>query len=78
MPIRDPRPSLAACMYPSLRSNSPEAKQREAQQARDKAWWERQADRARQTLLKSLREMRGKYSEGRPHGGREDAHRQSA
>jgi hypothetical protein len=37
MPKTDPRPSLAAAMFPSLPSGSPEARQREAQQERDRA-----------------------------------------
>jgi hypothetical protein len=44
------KPSLAAALYPGLRSGSPEAQQREAQEAKDKAWRERD----RQNLLRTF------------------------
>jgi hypothetical protein len=45
-------PTVAQAMWPTLRSNSPEAQQREAQQERDRAWREQD----RQRLLRLLRE----------------------
>jgi hypothetical protein len=47
-------PSTAEAMWPTLRSNSPEAKAKEAQQARDRAWREQD----RQRLVRGLRELR--------------------
>ena len=52
MPERDPRPSIADALFPNL---SKEAKQREAQTAREKAQRERDSQRLAQ-LLRETRE----------------------
>ena len=51
--MAEPKPSTAQAMWPTLRSTSPEAKAREAAQARDKEWRERDRER----LLRHLREL---------------------
>ena len=57
----DNRPSLAEAMYPSLRSNSPEAKAREKAQTEV----ERQRKFYRDLLLRHLREHNAKTKEER-------------
>jgi len=52
-------PSIAEAMYPSLRSNSPEAKAREAGQAQQAA----QAKWHRDMLLRNLRELNARVDE---------------
>jgi hypothetical protein len=47
------RPSIAQAMWPTLRSNSPEALAKEAAQAKEQAWREQ----SRQSLLRGLREL---------------------
>jgi len=59
---RDPRPDLASALFPNL---SREAKQREAAQARDKAWRERD----QQNLLRRhLRELNAALRADRERG----------
>jgi len=60
------RPSLAEAIYSTLRSNSPEALAREAQQARDKEWRERDRER----LLRHLRELNASLRADREKGRR--------
>ena len=55
------RPSIAQAMWPTLRSNSPEAKQREAAEAKQRAEQKDQSKR----LAADLRAMREKIREER-------------
>jgi hypothetical protein len=51
----DPRSDLASAMYPSL---SREAKQREEQTARDRAWRERDSQRLAQIIRETRESLR--------------------
>jgi hypothetical protein len=64
MPERPP--SIARAMWPTLRSNSPEARAKEAETAKQQAWREQ----SKQSLLKGLRELRESLRADRERGRR--------
>ena len=57
-------PTVAQALWPTLRSTSPEALAREAAQARDKEWRERDRER----LLRHLRELNASLRADREKG----------
>jgi hypothetical protein len=57
MPEREP--TIAQAIWPTLRSNSPEAKAKE----RDQALWDAINERNRQVLRQGLREFRERMKE---------------
>jgi hypothetical protein len=54
-------PTVAQAMWPTLRSNSPEALAKEAEQAKARAWREQ----SKQSLLRGLRELNAQLREDR-------------